>query len=156
MTRRILLNISRRKGNRSMKFGQLIEYNMNNVFLQKSCTNYGGESNSRTFLWKVKIEHISWSTIWNIIKFVFIALSCWDLPICIKTADHLLSPHIKLFQKTKRGLTLVSVPHFFHEFRRKVFFTFYFHNWPNLIAWLRLLLEILDKTCITRQQKFAV
>ena len=32
----ILSNISRRKGNQTMKFGQLIEYNMTNIFFQKS------------------------------------------------------------------------------------------------------------------------
>ena len=31
----ILLNISQSKGNQTMKFGQLIEYNKRNVFLQK-------------------------------------------------------------------------------------------------------------------------
>ena len=32
-----LPNISRNKGNRAMKFGQLIEYKKKNIFLQKSC-----------------------------------------------------------------------------------------------------------------------
>ena len=31
----ILLNISRRKDNQAMKLGQLIEYNMRNIFLEK-------------------------------------------------------------------------------------------------------------------------
>ena len=34
---RILPNISKSKGNKTMKFGQLIEYNVKNIFLQKSC-----------------------------------------------------------------------------------------------------------------------
>ena len=33
---RILSNISSGKGNQAMKFGQLIEYNMSNTFLEKS------------------------------------------------------------------------------------------------------------------------
>ena len=33
----ILPNISQSKGNQTMKFGQLIEYNMKNTFLQKLC-----------------------------------------------------------------------------------------------------------------------
>ena len=37
----ILPNISRSKGNQ-MKFGQLIEYNMRNIFLQTSYTECGG------------------------------------------------------------------------------------------------------------------
>ena len=33
----ILPNISQSKGNQAMKFGQLIEYNKRNIFLQKLC-----------------------------------------------------------------------------------------------------------------------
>ena len=35
----ILPNISRSKGNQTMKFGQLIEYILINIFLEKSCKN---------------------------------------------------------------------------------------------------------------------
>ena len=45
----ILPNISRSKGNQTMKFGQLIEYNMRNNFLEKSYTKCEGETNSRPF-----------------------------------------------------------------------------------------------------------
>ena len=37
ITIHILPNISRSKKNQKMKFGQLIEYNNRNTFLQKSC-----------------------------------------------------------------------------------------------------------------------
>ena len=40
----ILPNISRSKGNQTMKFGQLKEYNMRNIFLEKSYKKYGGEA----------------------------------------------------------------------------------------------------------------
>ena len=40
----ILPNISRSKGNETIKFGQLIEYNMRNTFIQKSYTKCGGET----------------------------------------------------------------------------------------------------------------
>ena len=33
----IVSNISQSKGNRTMKLGQLIEYNKRNIFLQKLC-----------------------------------------------------------------------------------------------------------------------
>ena len=39
----ILSNISRSKGNQTMKFGQLIEYNMENIFLGKSYIKVGRE-----------------------------------------------------------------------------------------------------------------
>ena len=34
---KILPNISQSRGNQTMKFGQLIEYNKRNIILQKSC-----------------------------------------------------------------------------------------------------------------------
>ena len=43
------LNISRKKENQTMKFGQLIEYNMRNIFLEKSYTKRGEETIPRIF-----------------------------------------------------------------------------------------------------------
>ena len=40
----ILPTISASKGNQTMIFGQLIEYNMRNIFLEKSCTKCGGKT----------------------------------------------------------------------------------------------------------------
>ena len=37
ITIHILLYISRSKKNQKIEFGRLIEYNMRNIFLQKSC-----------------------------------------------------------------------------------------------------------------------
>ena len=45
----ILLNISRSKGNQAMKFGQLIEYSMSNIFLEKSYTKCDEETIPRPF-----------------------------------------------------------------------------------------------------------
>ena len=39
-----------------MKFGQLIEYNMRNIFLQNSFTKCGGETSPRTFSEKLKLS----------------------------------------------------------------------------------------------------
>ena len=52
----ILPNISRNKVNQTMKFGQLIEYNMRNIFLEKSYTKYGGETSPRPFSGKLKLS----------------------------------------------------------------------------------------------------
>ena len=52
----VLPNISRSKGNQTMKFGQLIEYNMAKKFLQKSYTKRGGESIPRPFSKKSKFS----------------------------------------------------------------------------------------------------
>ena len=60
----------------------------------------------------------------------------------------MLSPHIKLFQKIKKVLELVSLPHFLHNFRMKIFLLLYCINWPNLIICLPLLYKILGNMCI--------
>ena len=39
-----------------MKFGQLIEYNMKNIFLEKSYTKCGGETSPRPFSGKLKLS----------------------------------------------------------------------------------------------------
>ena len=49
-----LPNISRSKGNQTMRFGQLIEYNMKNIFLEKSYTKCGGETSPTLFSGKLK------------------------------------------------------------------------------------------------------
>ena len=48
--------MSRRKGNQAMKFGQLIEDNMTNIFLEKSCTKFDRETIPRTFSKKTKLS----------------------------------------------------------------------------------------------------
>ena len=40
----ILPNISRSKSNQAMKFGQLIEHNIRNIFVEKSSTKCAGET----------------------------------------------------------------------------------------------------------------
>ena len=52
----ILLNISRSKGNQTMKFGQLREYNMRNKLLEKSYTKCGGEDIPRPYSKKSKLS----------------------------------------------------------------------------------------------------
>ena len=51
----IFPNISRRKRNQKMKFGQLIEYNRN-IFDKKSYSKCGGETISRSFSKKSKLS----------------------------------------------------------------------------------------------------
>ena len=43
---RILPNISRSKGNQTMKFGKVIECKMRNIFLEKSYAKCDGETRS--------------------------------------------------------------------------------------------------------------
>ena len=48
----ILPNILKSKSNQTSKFGQLTEYNMRNIFLQKSYTIYGRETTPRPPFYK--------------------------------------------------------------------------------------------------------
>ena len=52
----ILCYISSSKGNQTMKFGQLIVYNIGNIFLGKSYTKCYGAAIPRTFSKKSKLR----------------------------------------------------------------------------------------------------
>ena len=55
VTMYILVNITSSKGNETIKFGQLIEYNMSNICLKNSYQKCGEENISRPFSKKIKI-----------------------------------------------------------------------------------------------------
>ena len=52
----IMLNISRSNVIQTKKFGQLIEYTMRKIFLEKSYKKYGGETIPRPFSKKSKLS----------------------------------------------------------------------------------------------------
>ena len=52
----VLPNILRNKDNQAMKFGQLREYKMKNIFFEKPCTNWGGETSPRPFSEKLELS----------------------------------------------------------------------------------------------------
>ena len=49
-------NISRSKGNQTIKFGQLIDHDMRNIFLEISYTKCGEEAGPRPFPEKLKFS----------------------------------------------------------------------------------------------------
>ena len=49
ITTHILLDVSKIKSNDTLKFGQLVEHNMSNGFLEKLYTKCGAEANPRPF-----------------------------------------------------------------------------------------------------------
>ena len=55
----ILPNISQGKGNQTMKYGNSIEYNKRNIFLQKLCRKWGKETSSKPLF------HFLKSLIWG-------------------------------------------------------------------------------------------
>ena len=52
------------------------------------------------------------------------------------------------FDFLDKGPRIVPPANFVNDFLTKMFLMLYFINWPNLIAWLPLLLEILTNICI--------
>ena len=52
----VLPNILRNSDYKAMKFGQLREYNMKNIFLEKPYTKFGGETSPRPFSKKLKLS----------------------------------------------------------------------------------------------------
>ena len=130
-----------------MKFGQLIEYNMRNIFFEKSFTKYGGQTIPSSFSKKSKLSvFLDQKSKVLYTQFLLFAKSS-DIKIYSNEAtDRLLLHQIKLFYKTKRGLELVSFPHFLPDLFKKIFI--YYINCPNFIVWLSLLREMLDNMCI--------
>ena len=55
---------------------------------------------------------------------------------------------ILIFDFFQKALEVVYPSHFVYDFLRKLFLMLYSINWPNLIAWFSLLLELLGNLCI--------
>ena len=94
----ILPNISRSKCNQTMKLGQLLAYNMRNIFLEKSCTKCGEETIPRLFSKKSKssISLDQQSKVLYSLILYYAKLRANDIYSNL-SAGHLLLPHIKLF-----------------------------------------------------------
>ena len=152
ITINILPNISSSKGNHKMKFGLLMECNMENLFHEKPYKKLVGKTVPNSFN-KIKIEHISRSTAWHFIQFVFVVYPSQGLPKYIETKELTTCFYlIESFLKSKRrpGTTLLAS--FFHDFckynTRKLIITMIIHNislysinWQNFVVWLPLHLE---------------
>ena len=111
----LLPNISRSKGNQTMKFGLSIEYNMRNNFLGKWCTKCGGEIIPLYFLKKSKLiislDHIS-----KVLYLVcFYCQPSWGLSKYIEN-NILNLPPLKFLKNKKRDLELVPLLHFLYDF----------------------------------------
>ena len=130
-----------------MKFGQLIDYNMRIIFIEKWYTECDGETIPIPFYEKLK----SGSKVFKVLRNLFLL---YAKPrtieiFCNQATYHLPLPLIKLFFffKKKRDLELVFLPYFLHNVWRKIFLLIYSINWPSFIVWLSLLREILGNMC---------
>ena len=108
-----------------MKFGQSIECNMRNIFLEKTYTKWGGENSPRPFSEKLKlsISLTRWSKILYSLVLLYAKLRAIEI-YWKWSEDHLLFPRYAS-SKNNRGLELVFLPHFLHNFWRKVFLLLY-------------------------------
>ena len=81
-----------------MKFGQLIECNMRNIFLGKSYTKYSGETSPRPFSEKWKLS-ISLDQLAKVSDTLFLMHAKLRAVKIIETmaAYYLHFPHLKLF-----------------------------------------------------------
>ena len=134
-----------------MKFGQLIEYNKRNVFLQKSCKKWGSEASSTLFFFFFLKKNFKWgksksSSAW--IQHISIAFNlAYNKNKLYKTLDY-WSRDILNFHFLKKDLGIVFSIHFVYDFSRKMFLMLYSIDWTNFIVLLPLLLEILGNMCI--------
>ena len=104
-----------------MKFGQLIEYNLRKVFLEKSYTKRGAETIPRPFFKKSKLS-ISLDQ-YSKVLYIFVFIVCqvehyrnWLKLSCRPLAFTWNKTFLK---KANGGLELVSLSHFQHNLWRK-------------------------------------
>ena len=77
----ILSNITRSKNIHGIKFGQLIQYNMWNIFIEKSFTEYGRKSVTTPSSNKLNL----WSNILQLCTVCFCCMPSWRLSKYIET-----------------------------------------------------------------------
>ena len=127
-----------------MKFVQLIEYNIRNSFLEKHMQSVVEKLFPESFLWNQNQAYLRIKS-----RFVFIVFQVeYYQNISKPTCKPLAITSYKVFFSKKRGLELVSLLHFLHDFLRKIFFLLYSINWINFTLWLPLVHEILGNMCI--------
>ena len=83
----------------------------------------------------------------SLVSITFIVLNLASNKTIHKTLEY-WSRDMLNFGFLEKGLGIVSLLHFVYNFSRKLFLMLYSINWPNVIAWLPFLLEILGNMCI--------
>ena len=91
------------------------QYNIKNIFLEKSYTKCGGVTIARPLYKKLKLEHVSRSIVWSFVQFAFIAGQVEDYQKILKLSCKLLAftSYKAFFKKNKRSGT--RVPALFSE-----------------------------------------
>ena len=134
-----------------MRFGQLLKYNIRNIFIETLFTKCGRETIPRPFSKRSKLS-ISLDQYSKVLYTFFYCLSSWGLLKVIETKLQItcfyLIPYLKLFKKITRGLELVSLSHILHDFWGKIFLLQYSITWSNFNVWLSLFRQILGNMYI--------
>ena len=107
----ILINSPRSKANQAMKFGQLIEYNLSNIFCKKSYTKCGGKAIYKPFSEKSKLS-ISLDQQSKTLYNLFLMYAKLKTILKLNCRSLNFTSYKVFFRKTKTGLELVSLPHF--------------------------------------------
>ena len=113
-------NISRSKGNHTMKFGNLIKYNKRNIFLQITCREWGRETSSRSLFKKVlhEVKASGLQLSFNIFRWP--STLAYNKNKLYKTSNYRYRDMLN-FDFLEKGLVIVSPQHFVYDFTRKIF-----------------------------------
>ena len=149
ITINILPDTSKSKGNQTMKFSQLIVWNVRNMLPQQSCMKRGREISSMPlfvfkkalFKMKARGQDLSFNIFWYPSTWTYNKNKLYETSDC-------WSRDMLNFDFLKKSLGLVSPRDFVHDFSRKTFLILYSVNWSNFIVWLPFLLEISGNLCI--------
>ena len=131
-------NISKSKDNQTMTFGHSIEWE---IFFVKNVTQNVVE---KVFL-DPPLKNQNWTYQYSKASYSLFLL-CAKFRAKLQTTCFYLI--YGFFFKKKRGLGLVSLPHFLHDFWRKIFFLLHSINWPNFVIRLPVLRKILGNMFI--------
>ena len=129
----------------AMKFSQLIEHNTRNIFVETSCTKWGGETIVRLLSKQSKLR----ISLDNSLKFCatcFYCMSSWGLTQYIETNLRTTCFHLiwSFFVQQKRSETF-SLRHLLNRFWRKIFLLLSSMAWPIFTVWFLLLRTIFGK-----------
>ena len=120
---------------------------MRNIFLEKSCTKCGGQTISGPFSrdmlhFYCNID-MNWNQNWAYSRSIFYSFMCFAFIVCQVegyrdrlelSCRPLALPHLKLFQKIKRGLEPVSLFISCMIFEEKYFCFFYLTKFQCLVV----------------------
>ena len=130
-----LSNISRSKGNQAMKFGQLIEHSMKNIFLGKSYTKFDGGASPRPFYKKSKLNIRS--TVRNVIilLLLYVLVEIYENILKRSWWPPVFTLYKAFLKNKKRSGTSLSVS-ICAWFLKKNISHDVFHYLPDFIIWL--------------------